>query len=1094
MNRLAIFITVLVSIGLNTYTQTFDKEDLLKAEEYYKIAEKYFGERSFDSALVYYKKSLRHCRGLPDSCILEGQCLVQLGNVYNSIINLDSSHSYINNGISWLRKHYPNNYNLQANAFYIKGHVFYKYNMVDSSDYYLNKSILLCDSIKNDSLYVLLLKAKGNNRFLENEYDYALYYYQKSLNIEQSMKHPSGIILGSIYQNLGIIYSEIYDHENANTCFKKSLKYKEMHLQQDDIILASAYLNYSIFLQSIGDYQNALNFLNKSEKIYKIKSSSNSLSLAHVYSAKSVILGCLSQYRKAISYGEKAITIFRTYFPEILNSIGNTYSTIGSCYVYIKKYDKAIYNLKLAIEYPQKPISYLNTLRLLSICYNELNQDSLSNSYILEEIDFLNKTKNKISFCGAKTYFHYGIFYKKQNEYNIADSLFKKANSIYLEIGYERHPAYLELYRNIADNKFEAKDLKAALEYYQAGIDHFYKNSGNGNDLLCLRQQQFQYFEPMIQLLYGKSRTLNQLNKKDHTDTTLIHKSLETTKIAVRLIEILKDSTNDSYFTHDLSDDIRKIVDLAKTSAIELYNKSGKLSYQKLIFELIEKGKANILLSNLSESKARNLSGIPTKILIEENTIKAELSFCNSKIDGTDFIENAKDSLELDYFKNRRFDLIVRYDSLINHLEDNYPDYYAIKYDYSTASISDIQEELDDKTLMLNFSITDSLLFIASLSDTSYFVEVKKIDNSLSKKIIEYYTSIKTGGSKKIIADLSYELYDFLIRPIEQQLVDKDKLIIIPDEYLSYVPFETLCSNKVPEDRAVRFSELDYLIKDFDITYSYSATIWHRSQNKNLNIPLAQNKQMNFIGYAPVFEKENGNVPIDNEIFSDSTLNELSLRSITLDGKKFNELPYSEKEVTTIAGLFQNLGNESLALIHDDANEKNFKEISGDYSIVHVATHGFSNDEKPDLSGLIFSQPLLEDEIPFEQEKDDFWHSPLLEQSNDGILYASEMYNLDLSADLMVLSACETGVGQLIRGEGMMAMTRGMLYSGVPNVVYTLWRVSDKHSYQLMVEFYKEILSGSSYDHALRMAKLKMIENEKTSFPKLWSGFLLIGN
>lgn len=122
-----------------------------------------------------------------------------------------------------------------------------------------------------------------------------------------------------------------------------------------------------------------------------------------------------------------------------------------------------------------------------------------------------------------------------------------------------------------------------------------------------------------------------------------------------------------------------------------------------------------------------------------------------------------------------------------------------------------------------------------------------------------------------------------------------------------------------------------------------------------------------------------------------------------------------------------------------------------------------------------------------------FHGQDIYDDNNEGILHAGEMYNLNISADLMVLSACETGVGKIVKGEGMIAMTRGLIYSGVKNIVFTLWNISDKHTQNFMVDFYQEVLNGASYTQALRKAKLNMINNEPTSYPKLWSGYMLIG-
>lgn len=194
-----------------------------------------------------------------------------------------------------------------------------------------------------------------------------------------------------------------------------------------------------------------------------------------------------------------------------------------------------------------------------------------------------------------------------------------------------------------------------------------------------------------------------------------------------------------------------------------------------------------------------------------------------------------------------------------------------------------------------------------------------------------------------------------------------------------------------------------------------------------------------------------------------------------MDGEHFNELHYSAGEVKSIAGMFESKGAPGRGFFHDDASEDNFKSNAGKYRYIHIATHGLLNEEHPELSGLIFSQP-----------KDSIF-------AEDGILYSAECYNLELSADLVVLSSCESGVGQLLKGEGLMALARGFLYSGARNIVHSLWKIDDKNTSVLMIELYKNILAGKNQAEALRLAKLKLIQNQATAFPTTWSCFILIG-
>jgi CHAT domain-containing protein len=236
------------------------------------------------------------------------------------------------------------------------------------------------------------------------------------------------------------------------------------------------------------------------------------------------------------------------------------------------------------------------------------------------------------------------------------------------------------------------------------------------------------------------------------------------------------------------------------------------------------------------------------------------------------------------------------------------------------------------------------------------------------------------------------------------------------------------------------------------------------------------------LGYAPVFNDNGEPLAINNESLT-KTLSETGedsgelRRSISIDGKTFNSLPYSEKEVQEIAAIFKSQNFSTSEYFFSEASKNSFLENCSDYKILHLASHGIINESSPKLSGILFYP-----------ESDTSGSSGKL----NSVLTAGEIYNLEIQADLVVLSACETGIGSIIQGEGVISLTRALTYSGASNIIYTLWKVGDKNSYAIMLKFYEYLLNGETYSGALRKAKLDMIKNEETAFPGSWSAFSLI--
>ena len=210
------------------------------------------------------------------------------------------------------------------------------------------------------------------------------------------------------------------------------------------------------------------------------------------------------------------------------------------------------------------------------------------------------------------------------------------------------------------------------------------------------------------------------------------------------------------------------------------------------------------------------------------------------------------------------------------------------------------------------------------------------------------------------------------------------------------------------------------------------------------------------------------------------------MRSATAGGNKFSELIYTEKEISSIVKLFAGNSLQAKGYLYSKATEENFKKQATKYKFVHIASHGFCDDKEPNLSGIAFYQ-IKQDSLKLKDLPEE------ITENNEGILFSGETYNLVLNADLVVLSACESGAGRLMKGEGMMGLSRGFLYAGTPNIVYSLWKIGDFNTSQLMTDFYRYVLQKKNYAHALRLAKLNLLNTEATAFPKFWSGFELVG-
>ncbi|MGB3189217.1 MAG: CHAT domain-containing protein, partial [Limnoraphis sp.] len=228
----------------------------------------------------------------------------------------------------------------------------------------------------------------------------------------------------------------------------------------------------------------------------------------------------------------------------------------------------------------------------------------------------------------------------------------------------------------------------------------------------------------------------------------------------------------------------------------------------------------------------------------------------------------------------------------------------------------------------------------------------------------------------------------------------------------------------------------------------------------------------------PVFEENDTRFQIASQPQTETNdVNKIVLRQSLEDflGKSFGRLQHTRQEAEAILALVpDNL--ERLALDFNANRQTAINPNLAEYQIVHFATHGLLNESQPELSGLVFS---LYDEQGTQKP---------------GFLQLSDIFNLTLSADLVVLSACQTGVGQEIRGEGLVSLTRGFMYAGAERIVVSLWAVADSSTSEFMQNYYQKILeTGTNPAKAIRETQLEMIQSNNYNAPFFWAPFVFQG-
>ncbi len=387
-------------------------------------------------------------------------------------------------------------------------------------------------------------------------------------------------------------------------------------------------------------------------------------------------------------------------------------------------------------------------------------------------------------------------------------------------------------------------------------------------------------------------------------------------------------------------------------------------------------------------------------------------------------------------------------------MEREFPGYYDLLYNQQVLNPEMLRKKLSSREILLEYFYTEKHIYRFSISRES--IQCQKIDHGQAFNrelaIIENYLSKNfLLDTIEIGHDLFLETAHSLYKRLIPDLPGYSRMIIIPEGKLSYFPFDILVTEPVPEFSGL-YKDVPFLIRDCSIRYGYSATLLDRLE-KTGRIRLDK-----LIAFAPGYADDTAQVAGG------------TLRDIAIDRSSLISLPGSINEVLEIGKL-----SGGRAFTGNTATEDLFKKLAGESHIIHLATHAFLDDDDPLQSKLVFSEGTVEE---------------------DGFLNVYEIYNMDLAARLVVLSACNTGAGMIKNGEGIMSLARAFVYAGVPNIVMTLWTVSDRQSYKLMLGFYRHLISGRSTESALRRAKLDYLEAAEPEYqhPQYWAGFIFVGN
>ena len=728
-----------------------------------------------------------------------------------------------------------------------------------------------------------------------------------------------------------------------------------------------------------------------------------------------------------------------------------------------------------------------------------------------------------------------GVHYETFGDWKNAFDYFKKSHELYFEAG--DLIGYSELSIVLGQIAYQSGDYDDAINYFNKGkteseklndswsLAMAHERLGQVYDKMNLPKQAVYHLETALKLV-EQEKNVNYRKASIQSNLGKVYQNMRDYKSALHFFELAKETNlrvnnilaqSDNFYYIALIESARNDLEKAKknieaslllTDKITSQTANSKLqrtffsnvfdryelyinilmklnrqnpneSYRIEALQAVEKSRARSILENLSLSEAAFTIDADVETIKRENEIRALLNIKADKL--TDLLSQNAEKNETDKISNEINELENELEEIKANLKQNSPVYSAIK-NPAPFDVGEFQKNiLDDDSLLLEFSFGDEesyLWLIGKNEFNSYILPPREqIESKIQilrellasremlkdESIEDYQTRIAKAETDYLIIakDLSRELFGQVAGKFGNK-----RLIVVPDGKLGYFPVSALPLPNSENNEPILLSN--------EVVYQPSAStlsiLAKNTQRKN-----SASKSL-LIFSDPVFSADDSRLSPENK-------NDLSANNET--GEKFRFV----ESLNSLARLdFSKTEADSIVDILGKSNADNFSGFAAnrekllninttDYKILHFATHGLIDESRPELSGIVLSR--------FDENGN----------KSDEFFRLHDIYGMNLNSDLVVLSACNTGIGKEVRGEGLMSLNNAFLSVGAKSVMSSLWKVEDGATLELMKNFYDAMANENlTPSKALQQAQIKMRRNSRYQSPFYWAAFTVQGD
>ncbi|MCP4439624.1 MAG: CHAT domain-containing protein [Aureispira sp.] len=985
-----------------------------------------YGEEDFDKAIMYYNQSINLYKRLGVQSITYGHTLFCLGQIRlyteNNIEEAEPLYlEYLRIiGLNVEKEHHEYFYAL-ANLGGFYGDI----EEYDKANSYYDKLVKLIPTskVKQDVYYVIALRQTAELYQDMDLLDQAESIYLTALEIVKKLNgHTANTEHLILLNNLGHIYRKKTKHKETELILYKAKSIAESKPELNPLLHTNILNNLAILYQDLGRYEQAITSFQQAIKVIESMEEKDISEYASSLNNLAVLYMNMHEYAKAKKILLKVTHLFKNTHGEQSIYYGLALLNLASAYFELEDYSKAeeiniLAKKILKLVLGPTHSNYLQAVSNLGLIYVDVKQYDKAEVLLKNVLTTQIQINGKESLPVARTFNILSRLYLHSNNLNISEEMLKQA------------------FDGISPDLDSS--IVFTLDFIQKLQTKRFYNNERGIDCLGTLHRLF----------------LKKYHKKNqYSDLQMVYTINQTT---MKMIESFRTSFSAKKDKLRLLKRYNFFAKNAMMAAQEMYRLNPSEDLIKEMFKYSEQNKSVLLSQALKAQKNNGLGKIPDNIIEEEKGLQKQLAKVKKQL-----LQGKGDKVTLLAEQNKLNEEIEQFRQ---KLESNHPKYYKYRYQNTTIKVEEIQKLLKPKTALLEFFVADTVIYLYYIDQKQIKIEPISIASGVCKKqintlrkVLTNYRNISKNKSKgyQLYTKTAHWFYNTLLKKTLEDTENINHLIFVTDGELGHLPFETFLVEP-STDSIGSYSDLHYLLNDYEISYAYSATLLKENQDNS-----KQQVSNKMLAMAASYSKA-----ITNENLDYRSPLLLNLR------KALQPLPSAEKEVEALEKLF-----EGVFGLKENATEKKFKEDVSNYGIIHLAMHGILNKQYPILSSLAFTED-----------------SDSLE---DNFLEAHEISQLQLNAGLVVLSACETGYGEFEQGEGTISLARSFMYAGVPSLIVSLWQVNDQSTSMIMQNFYQHLSTGLNKSEALRQAKLDYLKNAKgiAAHPAFWSPFIQLGD